>query len=72
MRLHRIVRQVLFILGFVPMVLGTGPWYITILLPLALIVRHGVNEVIIAGRERVDAGGRLAPSMSVIEHDYRE
>lgn len=72
MKFYRIVHQVLFVLAFIPILLDLGPWYITILLPLALIVPYGINEMIIARRERVEAGGRSTPYVSAIEHAYKE
>ncbi len=72
MKSYRTVHQVLFVLAFIPMLLGLGLWYITILLPLALIVPYGINEMIIARRERVEAEGHSTPLVSAIEHAYRE
>lgn len=72
MKSYRIIHQVLFVLAFVPMLLNLGPWYVTILLPLALIVAYGINEMIITRKERSVAARRSPPYASTIEHAYRE
>ncbi|UPO76383.1 hypothetical protein [Arthrobacter sp. Helios] len=55
MKSYRIIHQFLFVLAFLPLVLGWGPWYLMTLLPLALIIPYGINEVVIdkrSGRNR--------------------
>ena len=63
MKSYRIIHQVLFVLAFVPMLLNLGPWYVTILLPLALIVPYGINEMIITRKERSVAARHSPPPM---------
>ena len=71
MKSYRIIHKVLFVLALIPTVFSLAPWYLTILLPLALIVPYGVNEWAIVRKERSIANAR-APYISNIEHAYRE
>jgi hypothetical protein len=72
MKLYRIIHRVLFILAFIPMLLAVGPWYLTILLPLTVIVPYGINEAVLARKERLLAAGQSTSSVSAIEHAYQE
>lgn len=50
MKSYRIVHQILFTLAFIPLVLSWGPWYLMMLIPLALVIPYGINELIIERR----------------------
>ncbi len=67
----RPVHQVLFIAAFLPLILGLGPWYFTLLVPFALLVPYGINEGVIEQRER-SAALHAAHRLSDVEHAYRE
>lgn len=68
MKSYRIVHQVLFVLAFLPLVLGWGPWYLMVLLPLALVVPYGINELILARKPQVSGDSRRT---GALEHAYR-
>lgn len=71
MKSYRIIHKVLFVLALIPTLFSLAPWYLTILLPLALIVPYGISEWAIARKERSIAKAR-APYIRDIQHAYRE
>ena len=70
MRSYRIGHQVLCVLAFLPLVFSWGPWQLMLLIPLALVVPYGINELMIAKRESREAMSPAA--LGSIAHAYRE
>ncbi|NJC21409.1 hypothetical protein BJ994_000485 [Arthrobacter pigmenti] len=68
MKAYRTIHQILFVFSFLPMILGWGPWYSTILVPLALIIPFGINEAVLEKRTRNEL---RAEHQSPMLHEYR-
>lgn len=68
MRSYRLVHQFLFVLAFLPLVFSWRPWQLMLLLPLALVVPYGINELVLDRRESRQA--KSPSTLSSIAHAY--